>query len=902
VSGAGVLKKRREAQEPSVRSHKTTPSAPWACSIEEVAAQLKVDIGQGLSSMEVQQRREEFGANELKEGVRVSRLARFFAQFKSPVVLVLLVATLVSALMGEFVDAIAIVAIVFLNSIIGYVQEAKAEAAIEALKKLAAPRTRLLREGQVLEVPAGEIVTGDILVFEAGDYVAADARIFEGSQLTVDESLLTGESMPAGKILNAVGEMVGLGDRANMIFAGTAVSTGAGKAMVTAIGMETEIGSIAGMLEGAKREETPLQARLEEVSSKLLLLCLGVVVLIGIFGFIHGETWLVILMTAISLGVAAIPEGLPAVVTLALALAIRRMTKRNVIVRHLPSVETLGSTDVICTDKTGTLTTGKMRVRDVLFADGKSISASDAALAKSPELSRLVRSAVLCSNASLNQNGESTGDPTEVALLYLAKDAGMHPKEILAASPRVAEWSFDSVRKRMSVATREGDQVIIHVKGAPESVLSLCNVMDEQRSHITTLMETFSAQGRRLLAIAQSEPHPDAHKWAELSLDRVEQNLTYLGMVAIADPPRLESVGAIAACKKAGIRVVMITGDHPATAKAIAAELGIVIPGKFEEVLTGTDLAQLSQQDLEKRVKHTAVYARVAPEDKLRIVEAWKALGNVVAMTGDGVNDAPALKAASIGISMGRGGTEVARQASSMILADDNFATIVSAVEEGRAIFGNIRRTIQYLLSGNLAEILVMLGAAVAGWPVPLAPVHLLWINLVTDGLPALALAAEPVPKDILASESKPSPKNFFNRRFYGEVGFVGGITAALALAIYGYSIKTEDEITARTHVFSFLVFAELFRSFASRHEAKTYFQLGPRSNMYHLLVGAVPALFQLSLHHNAWFQGFFKVKGLGWNECGILILLTLVPVTIVEIRKLILAKIGAVRSERQES
>lgn len=885
-----------------IGSHKATRYAPWADSFKEVASHLKVDFGRGLSPEDVQKRRDEFGANEMKEGKRVSPLLRFFAQLKSPVVLVLLVATLVSALIGEFIDAIAIVAILFLNSIIGYVQEAKAEAAIEALKKLAAPRTRVLRDGQVLEAPSGEIVAGDILVFEAGDYVAADARIFEASQLTVDESLLTGESMPTAKTLNAVGGAVGLGDRTNMVFAGTAVTTGAGRAMVTSIGMGTEIGSIAGMLEGAKREETPLQSRLEEVSSKLLLLCLGVVVLIGIFGFIHGETWLVILMTAISLGVAAIPEGLPAVVTLALALAVRRMTKRNVIVRHLPSVETLGSTDVICTDKTGTLTTGKMRVRDMLFADGRSISVSDAALAKTSEFSRIVRSAVLCSNASLNKNGESTGDPTEVALLYLAKDAGMHPKEILAASPRIAEWSFDSVRKRMSVATREGDQVIIHVKGAPESILSLCNVTEEQRSQITKLMETFSSQGRRLLAIAQSNPQQDGQKWTELPLERVEQNLTYLGMVAIADPPRPESVGAIAACKKAGIRVVMITGDHPATAKAIASELGIVIPGKFEDVLTGADLAQLSQKDLEKRVKNTAVYARVAPEDKLRIVEAWKSLGSVVAMTGDGVNDAPALKAASIGISMGRGGTEVARQASSMILADDNFATIVSAVEEGRAIFGNIRRTIQYLLSGNLAEILVMLGAALVGWPAPLAPVHLLWINLVTDGLPALALAAEPVPKDILASESKPSPKNFLSRRFYGEVGFVGGMTAGLALAVYGYAINTADEITARSYVFSFLVFAELFRSFASRHEAKTYFQLGPRSNMYHLLVGAVPALFQLSLHHNAWFQGFFKVKGLGWNECGILILLTLVPVTIVEIRKLVLAKIGAVSSERQES
>jgi P-type Ca2+ transporter type 2C len=572
---------------------------------------------------------------------------------------------------------------------------------------------------------------------------------------------------------------------------------------------------------------------------------------------------------------------------LALALAVHRMARRNAIVRHLPAVETLGSTDVVCTDKTGTLTTGKMRVRELVDASGSVIEHGPAPAQDAAE--ELVESAVLCSNASLDEDGRSTGDPTEVALLHMARDRRRDPAAIQKSRRRLQEWSFDSARKRMSVAVAEPDRVLIHVKGAPEAVLPLCRVEEARRAALEAALRTLTGKGRRVLAVARralpmrpeqyrAEDHEDAAS--------VERDLELLGLVAIADPPRPESVDAIRRCKAAGIRVVMITGDHPVTARAIAGELGLVESGRFDKVLSGADIDALDDQALGGRIEDTAVYARVAPEHKLRIIEAWKAKGKVVAMTGDGVNDAPALKAASIGVSMGKGGTEVARQASSMVLADDNFATIVAAVEEGRAIYGNIRRTIQYLLSGNLAEILIMLGAALMGWPAPLAPIHLLWINLVTDGLPSLALAAEPVPPDILHASRTPSPRRFFDREFNWEMAFIGVTVAAMALAVYGYSLHAEGEPTARTHVFSFLVFAELFRSFASRSETKTFFQLGPLSNAYHLAAVSVPITFQMLLHHTDWFAGLFKVHQLPWSECLPLVGLTLVPATVLEVRK----------------
>jgi P-type Ca2+ transporter type 2C len=844
---------------------------PWAAPPESVAEGLGVNPEAGLSSDEARARLERHGKNALVEEGRAPRLLVLARQFKSPVVITLVGAVILSGLLGDWVDAAAIATILVVNALIGFFQETKAEQAVAALKQLSSPHARVLRDGAVRAVQAEDVCPGDVLVLESGDLVAADARVLVASQLSTGEAMLTGESLPVEKTVDAVDPAAALAERTTMLFAGTTVETGSGRAVVTATGMSTEIGRIAGLLGKAESGPTPLQGRLQTLSNRLLVLCGVVVVLVAFFGLLHREPWLDVVMSAVSLAVAAVPEGLPTVVTLALALAVRRMVKRNAIVRHLPAVETLGSTDVICTDKTGTLTTGRMRVRELHAAH-------------SEEQARLILVAALCTNASLGPNGESTGDPTEVALLVAAKERGLDPDLLRREHPRRAEWAFDSHRKRMSVLVEQEGRALLCVKGAPEAVLSRC-VADESLGPAQVAMDALSAKGRRLLAVAERS----LEGVGAATADDVERDLRFLGLIAIADPPRPESLVAIRSCKDGAIRVVMITGDHPRTAEAVAGELGI-IDGDRRDVLTGPDLDKLSIEELQERVERVAVYARVSPENKLDIVRAWKARGSVVAMTGDGVNDAPALKEASIGVSMGRGGTEVARQASSMILTDDNFATIVSAVEEGRAIYGNIRRTIAYLLSGNLAEILVMLGAAVLGWPAPLAPIHLLWINLVTDGLPALALAAEPVPALGLREMRRPSAKGF-DARFYWGVGWIGLLTALMTLAIYGYSLRVDDEITARTNAFSFLVFAELFRSFASRSETRTFLQMGFRSNILHLAAASIPMVFQMLLHHTHGFDRLFKTVPIGWTECMTFFGLALLPVTAIEIGKIVASK-----------
>lgn len=861
----------------------------WSVSREEFLRDSKIDLNRGLSEEESRERLQAFGPNLLQVEKERDFLPILIRQFKSPVILILIFATIISFALGETVDAVAIVTIVILNAFIGFFQELKAENAVAALKKMTAPKGKVLRDGKIHEVSAADVVPGDLLFLEAGDFVPADARLVQAHQVSCEEAVLTGESLPVSKRLDAVNALAALGDRKNMLFAGTALATGTAKAIVTSTGLKTEIGKIASLLEKTTQGRTPLQKRLEEVSGKLLIACGLVVVLVAILGIFHGESWLEIGMTAISLSVAAIPEGLATVVSLALALAVRRMSRKNAIVKHLPAVETLGSTSVICTDKTGTLTTGKMRSREVFTLN---LGLSDLK-SKVDGLEDLITSSVLCSNAAPNAQGEFSGDPTEVALLLMAEQQGYEIKAIAHESPRIYEWSFDSDRKRMSVAHNHQGKVIIHTKGAPESVLAVSTMNEGNKKEILKAIESLSQQGRRILAVARkvlpgSLNDFDSNLYSSWS--EIEIGLEFLGLVAIADPPRQESIQAVADCRAAGVKVVMITGDHPVTAAAIAKELGI-LDDHFNQILTGSDLETMTDKELKGEVEKVAVYARVSPEHKLRIVRAWQSLGHTVAMTGDGVNDAPALKQATIGVSMGRGGTEVARQASSMILTDDNFATIVAAVEEGRAIYGNIRRTIQYLLSGNLAEILIMLGAAIAGWPMPLAPIHLLWINLVTDGLPSLALAAEPVPRNFLKSTQRPSRENFFDRFFYREMILIGVIIGVLSLVLYGYGLKYRDEATAKTYVFTYLVFAELFRSFACRSETRTFFQLGIFSNLYHLAAVLVPMTFQIVLLHFPAIQNVFKVRSLGWDECVPLIAMTVLPVSLLEIRKWLLGR-----------
>jgi Ca2+-transporting ATPase len=700
-------------------------------------------------------------------------------------------------------------------------------------------------------------------LFEAGDYVTADARLIEAYQLSSDEAPLTGESLPVKKSTEVLSKNTFLADRKNMIHAGTAISNGSGKALVTSTGMRTEIGKIAELLEDTDVQRTPLQDRLNLVSNRLIMMGAFVILIVIVLRYLEHEPWFVIFMSAISLAVAAIPEGLPTVVTLALTLAIRRMTRRNAIVRNLSAVETLGSTDVICTDKTGTLTTGIMSVRETFLLDEK----------KREDFHRAM---VLCNNASLDNGG--SGDPTEKALLdHVIKEKG-NLEQIRKNHPRRHEWSFESERKRMSVAVDEEGCLVIITKGAPEGMIDLCLLDEEDKERLRRETHRLTSMGQRLLALGQ--------KRGELNdnVDEVEKDLHFLGLVSMADPPKAETISAIKHCQDAGIKVVMITGDHPVTAKAIALELGIAIPGSFDEVLSGKEIEEMSAEEFKNRVQNTAVYARVSPFHKLKIVEALQDHGQVIAMTGDGVNDAPALKKAQIGIAMGKAGTEVARQASSMILTDDNFSTIVSAVEEGRAIYGNIKRTIQYLLSTNLAEILIVLGASILAFPIPFTPIGLLWINLVTDGFPSLALAAEPLDKNILKDSKRPSPNTFFDNSFLTELFFVGLVMTFISLGTYAYMLEVSTEEKARSYTFSILVFMTLFRSFSCRSETKSFFQL--RLNYYHLLSVLFPIILQMSIDHTELYQRLFKVQELSLIENLYIILFSMLPFLILELIK----------------
>lgn len=838
----------------------TDLSTPWSSDPTTLLQELHSDAELGLDEKQLQTAQKKFGKNVITEEKRKSRLVIFFKQFNNTMSYILIFAVLVSVFLNEILDAVAIFIILLMNAIVGYIQEAKAEDSVAALKKLSTPKAKIIRAGKVQTLDSTDVVPGDLLQLEAGDYIVADAYLLKAHQMEADEAVLTGESMPVEKITTILDKTAPLTDRTNMLHAGTALTSGSGHAVVTATGMFTEIGKIAGLLEATLSEVTPLQLRLKKVSNILLMIGGGVMLIIIAIGIYQGQNWVDIFMYALSLAVAAIPEGLPTIVTLALALAVRRMSKRNAIVRKLSAVETLGSTDVICTDKTGTLTTGNMIVRSIFTLN--------------PSLeNELKEAAINCNNASLD-NGTS-GDPTEIALLQMAPE-----KKKL---PLLTEWSFESVRKRMSVAVEVDQKIRIYCKGAPETTIPRCHLSVDEKSSLDKAIVEYSKLGRRILALAYKDlaeldtnNPPDA--------DNIERDLTFLGLVAIADPPKPESIDSIAKCKAAGIKVIMITGDHPLTAEAIAKELGIIEENWNNLVMSGSQLEKISGDELQKKSEEILVYARVTPEQKLKIVEALQINGHIVSMTGDGVNDAPALKKASIGVSMGKAGTEVARQASSMILTDDNFATIVSAVEEGRAINGNIKRTIQYLLSTNIAELLIVLGSILMGLPLPFVPLSLLWINLVTDGFPSLALAAEPVEKDYLLSSKHPSPASFFNSPFMIELFVVGLLMTIICLGVYSYQLTVSDELSARSYAFNGLVYLSLFRSFSCRSKTKTYFQL--KANFYHILSIIAPLALQLILENLPLFQKLFGISPISFREHIFLIVLGLVPVSLVEMNK----------------
>lgn len=883
---------------------------------EQVLATLD-SSGAGISSNEATRRLAQNGPNELRGPAPVSAWKIFRAQFTSLIIWILIVAAIISGLLGEMEDTLAILAIVVLNALIGFYQEWNAEKSIAALKKMTAPQAKVWRDGVVMTISAADVVPGDVFELEAGDLVAADARLLQAASLKCVESALTGESDAVEKhavILKRPD--VPLADRDNMIFMGTSIAAGRGRAVVVATGMQTEIGRIATLIEEAgANEDTPLQRKLESIGRILLWAALAIVALLFVLGLARGAALLEWFMTSVSLAVAAIPEGLPAVVTIALALGVLRMSRRRALVRRLPAVETLGSTNVICTDKTGTLTVGEMTVRalyvagqtfdvtgegygphgEILF-EGKAIDTRHAA-----PLLELANVLIGANNAHLTLDDGTwkvVGDPTEGALLSVGNKAGGSKEYLERELPKHHEIPFDSDRKRHSVVRLLPDGGLrAFVNGAPDLLIERCTriltetgvrtMSEADREKITAQNALMARRSLRVLGSAYRDL--DAASPDELTGEEVERELTFVGLTGMYDPPRPEAKEAVAKCRAAGIRVVMITGDHPQTAMAIARELGIA--GDADVTLAAAELDQLSDEQLRQRVRKVAVFARVTAEHKLRIVRAWKENNAVVAMTGDGVNDAPAIKGADIGIAMGRTGTEVTKQAADMIITDDNFASIVAAVEEGRGVYDNIRKTLRYLLAGNSGELLLMMFCVVIGLPTPLLPIHLLWINLVTDGLPALCLATDPVDPDVMKRAPRPRNERMANAPFLRTMFLTGALTALVAFAVYFYAFRSESIELARTHAFAALVFAELLRSFGARSEERPVWRMNFFSNLSLVVVVAASVAIQLWTQHSFVLMKFLNTAHVPLAIGFILLALGAIPLLVLELRKVIFAK-----------
>lgn len=890
---------------------------PWTKEPPALAHSLGADLISGLSAVRALQRLAAEGRNELRGRRGPGPLALFLRQFKQVVIWVLVGAAVLSAFLGDLTDAAAIGAIVLLNAFIGFYQEYRAEKSVAALRSLAAPLCRVLRDGRAAVIPAAEVVRGDVLLLDAGDLVAADARLFASASLRVNEAPLTGESEPVEKDAEPIEpEEAPLAERRNMAYQGTAVVGGTARALVTATGMQTEVGRITTLLNTAHEDQTPLQRRLDQVGRRLLVASLAVVALVFLLGVMRGEPGWEMLLTAVSLAVAAVPEGLPAVVTVALSLGVGRMARRHALIRRLPAVETLGSAQVICTDKTGTLTMGQMTTR-LLWVGGREIELTGEGYdsrgllleagrpldaCSDPALHTVLSLVAGCSEASLDGRDGTrtiTGDPTEAALLVAAAKAGIHREAIEAECPRLRLLPFDSDRKRMAIIRRTPHGVRAFVKGAPDLLLTRCTqfleaggsvrpLTDSDRREIAAAADFFAARALRVLAAAFRDlPEADA---TTLPGDRIETRLVFSGLFAMYDPPRPEAREAVRRCREAGIRVVMITGDHPSTAAAVAGELGILAPG--DTVLSGIQVAHLNDQELAEQAAHAAVYARVTAEDKLRIVRAFKSRGLVAAMTGDGVNDAPAIREASIGVAMGISGAEVTKEASDMVITDDNFSSIVAAVEEGRGIYDNIKKCLQYLLSGNVAEILVMLAAVLAGWPIPLLPLQLLWINLVTDGLPALALATDPVDPGVLRRPPRRPGEELTDGASLRLIFLTGALTAGAALLAFHYGLVLEQSLTAaRSYAFSTLVFAEVLRSFGVRSPDRPLWKRSGPGNRYLTLVVAASIVLQVSLPHAPALRRLFGVEPLSITTCLGLLLLGMMPLLILEGRKALLAR-----------
>lgn len=900
----------------------------YKLSVEETKERLDVDLEHGLSSEEAGKRLERFGRNELEERGAVSSWRILLRQFQELMVIILIIAAIISLALGEIIDTVVIMAIVFINAAIGYSQEQRAEEAMAALKKMAIPTVRVRRDGEVKEISSTDLVPGDIVLLEAGNVIPADGRMIEGANLKAQEAALTGESEPVEKqIAIPGGENLTLGDRSNMVYMGTSVTYGRGAVVITETGMDTELGHIAGLIQEVSDELTPLQRRLQRLGKTLTLVAVAIIAVVVATGFfLRGENLETLLLTGISLAVAAIPEGLPAVVTITLALGSQRLLKRKALIRKLPAVETLGSVTVICSDKTGTLTENQMTVtildvagnrediealvsrKGVLLEAEWASSAHPAMTA----LSVLVRAGALCNDAVLKKDTDGTwraiGDPTEGALILAAKKLGFDKEELDKKWPRVAEVPFTSERKRMTTVhkvdeDRQSDlpwrdtPYVLLSKGAVDSLLQVSNrvlvdneiveIDDEWRQRIEKANDELARQGQRVLGIAfrfceAAEPP------TEEELLEVEE--VFVGLVAMIDPPRPEAEAAVATAKEAGIRPVMITGDHPLTAIRIAQDLGIT---DRDYCLTGAKLSQMKESELRDVVGEVSVYARVSPEHKLNIVEALQTNGQIAAMTGDGVNDAPALKRADIGVAMGITGTDVSKEASDMVLLDDNFATIVAAVEEGRVIYDNIRKFIRYTLSSNTGELFLMLVAPFLGMPLPLLPLQILWVNLVTDGLPGIALAQEKGEPGVMQRSPFKPTESIFSRGLGGQIVWIGSLMGLVSLVV-GYVAWSNDPGGHwQTMVFTTLVLSQMGNALAIRSNKLSLFSIGFFSNR--LMVNAVlgTVALQLLLIYLPPLQSIFNTEALSIAELAICLVASIVVFVAIEIYKWFLRRQG---------
>ena len=880
---------------------------------------------QGLSSEEAKKLLYEYGPNELKEVKKKTPLGIFLDQFRDFMIMVLIAAAVIAGIMGEAADTVAIVVIVVVNAVIGFVQEYRAEKAMEALKQMAAPAAAVLRDGATVLIPTSEVVPGDIVLLEAGRVIPADLRILESAQLKIEEAALTGESVPVEKSVSPLhDEMIPLGDRKNMAYKGTMVSYGRGKGIVVATGMETELGRIAAMLMSEEEVKTPLQRRLSIVGRRLAMAAISICAIVFAVGIMRGEPPVLMFLTAVSLAVAAIPEALPAVVTISLALGARKMVKQNALIRRLPAVETLGSVTYICSDKTGTLTMNKMTVEEI-YVDGRMLKpetekrgAGETGKLQSPippfsdsPIQLLMLAMALSNDAAPDSEGNIIGDPTEVALYHAAEKAGFKKSVLEKTDARISEVPFDSDRKCMTTfhkipndteKGRNGEtEILIHrfadspshhfvsfTKGAIEvlieksvNVLTSNGIETIDAEKINRIGERMAADGLRIIAIGMRmwEGIPE-----NIAPEYVESGLTFLGLVGIMDPPREEVREAVAICKSAGIKPVMITGDHPITARAIARRLGII--DDVGEIITGSYLGRLPMEEFEKKVEDIRVYARVAPEQKLKIVKALQDKGQFVAMTGDGVNDAPALKRADIGVAMGITGTDVAKEAAHMVLLDDNFATIVGAVREGRRIYDNIRKFFKYLLTSNSGEIWTLFLAPFLGLPIPLLPIHILWINLVTDGAPALSLTVEPAEGDVMKRKPRPTQEGLFAGGMWQHILWVGLLMAGITLFAQAWAITTGHGHW-QTMVFTVLCLSQFGHVLAIRSEKESLFIQGIFSNKPLLWAVLGAFILQMAVIYVPFLQPIFKTEALTISELFFTLLLSSIVFIAVEFEKM---------------